>query len=116
MGASGGHGLHQLLRVADRFGKTSVSLKPGLLVSCSRPIPFDRHTENPSEIEDLSYTLVRTATGRGGTVERYAVMARTRQSGHKPVTVLYGFIREDDAREVARLLTSRLNSIRPPSI
>ena len=94
------------------FGKSSVSLKPGLLVSGSGPIPFDRHTENPSEIEDLSCTLVRTPAGRGGTSERYSVLARTRRGSQKPVTVLYGFMREEDAREVARLLTSRLNSIR----
>jgi hypothetical protein len=93
------------------FGASTVSLKPGLLVSGSEPVPFDRHTENPSEIGDLSVMLVRSATGRG-TIERYSVVARTRSSGQKPVTVLYGFMSEDDAREMARLLTSRLHSVR----
>ncbi len=94
------------------FGTSTVSLKPGLLVSGSGSIPFDRHTEDPSEIDDLSVLLVRTPAGRGGTSERYSVVARTRYGGQKPVTVLYGFMKEEDAREVARLLTSRLASIR----
>jgi hypothetical protein len=97
------------------FGKSWVSLKPGVLSSYSGPVPFDRHTENPSEIADLSIKLIRAPAGRGGTSERYSVMARTRYGGQKPVNVLYGFMREEDAREVAELLTSRLNSIRPPS-
>ena len=96
------------------FGTISVSLKPGLLVAWTGPVPFDRHTVDPSEIEDLSCVLVRTATGRG-TSERYSVVARTRRGGPKPITVLYGFMKEEDARDMARLLTSRLNSIRPPS-
>jgi hypothetical protein len=97
------------------FAKTWVSLKPGLLTTYSGPVPVDRRTRNPSDIEDLSCTMVRTPAGRGGTSERYAVMAQTRYGGQKPITILYGFTKEEDAREVARLLTARLNSLRAPT-
>jgi hypothetical protein len=96
------------------FGKTWVSLKPGQLITYTGPIAFDRRTRNPAEIEVLTCTLVRAAAGRGGTSERYAVTAQSRYGGQKPVTILYGFISEDDAHKVARLLTRKLNSLRPP--
>jgi hypothetical protein len=96
------------------FGKTWVSLKPGRLTTYSAPIPVDRTTRNPSDIEELSCLLVRAAAGRGGTSERYSVVARSRSSGNKPITILYGFMKEDDARQAAGLLMGRLNSLRPP--
>jgi hypothetical protein len=96
------------------FGKTWVSLKPGRLTTYSAPIPFDRSIRNPSDLEDLSCMLVRAPAGRGGISERYSVVARSRSGGNKPIAILYGFVKEDDARQVARLLMGRLNSLRPP--
>ncbi len=97
------------------FGSSCLSLTGDALVTCSGPLPVDRRTRAAADIEELSCTLVRTAAGRGGRSERYAIAAQVRFGGQKPATLLYGFLRQEDACEVARLLAERLNALRPGS-
>jgi hypothetical protein len=97
------------------FYTSWVSVKPGLLTTYSGPIPLDRKTRDSSEIDEIFCSLVRQATGRG-VIERYALMAGLRGIGSKPVMILFGFVKEDDAADVGRILSSKLNASRPPNI
>jgi len=79
------------------------------------PIPGPRRTLDSSDILQVQSTLVRAAAGRGGRYERYALLACTRY-GRKPVVLLEGFLREEDAAVAADILIRRLNLIRPPDL
>ena len=97
------------------FYTSWVSIKPGLITTWSGPIPLERRTRDSYEIEEIFCQVVRASTGKGVS-ERYALMANARSSGFKPVTILYGFVLQNDATEAGRLLTRRLNDQRPAGI
>jgi hypothetical protein len=93
------------------FNSSWLSLKPGLLKTYPGPIPFPggRRTMDPSDIEQIFSEKVRVPLPRGGVMERYALMARTR-SGTKPVTILDAFELEKDAQAAAQTLLRHLAS------
>jgi hypothetical protein len=89
-----------------------VEVKAGRLEIYSFPFGRRRRVV-PEEIETIFCQKVRTVAGRGGVVERYALMAQMRDGARKPITFLYGFEREDEAVSAGCALTRRLNAIRP---
>jgi hypothetical protein len=91
------------------FNSSWLSLKPGLLKTYPGPIPFPggRRTMDPSDIEQIFSEKVRVPLPRGGVMERYALMARTRL-GTKPVTILDAFELEKDAQAAAQTLLRHL--------
>ena len=96
------------------FGSSRLSITRESLTSYSAPIPIDRITRNPAEIEQILCTFVAARTGRG-IIERYNLMAMLRHASHQPVMILSGFTREADAVEVAAIITGWLDAHRQTS-
>lgn len=94
------------------LNSTWLSVKPGLLRTFPGPIPFPggRRTIDPSDIESIFTEKVRVPLPKGGVMERYALMARTRL-GHKPVAILDAFELERDAQAVAQMLLRHLHTL-----
>jgi hypothetical protein len=84
---------------------------PGILRTWYGPVPVPRGSRqmNPADIEAISWTLVRTLTGRGGRAEFFVLKATTIASA-KPFVLIDTFRRENDARAVAEALVAWLNN------
>jgi len=94
------------------LNSTWLSVKPGRLRTFPGPIPVPggRGTIDPSDVESIFAEKVRVPLFRGGVMERYSLLARTRL-GQKPVAILDAFELESDAQAVAQVLLRHLHTL-----
>ena len=97
------------------FNSSWVTVKRDLVETYSGPIPIfgGRRSLDSANIDKIYWTKVHGVAGRGGVIERYALIAAMRSG--KPVTLLDAFEREEDASEAARVLIRRLGRNLTPS-